>query len=224
MAYEDSHAGRTRGASVNVGGLLGTNDGAVSGKRGSGIMGVSGDKGTEGISENGESKYGVPASLGLGIRFDLSERWSVGTGVTFSMLARSFDGLWSGHAGLPADGISGRIRNNVQYIGIPVNVFFNIVSNDVLDFYTFAGGSVEKCISNRFLMTAGGKDLTLKGQSDGLQYSAAVGLGAQFRLTDRLGLYIDPSARYWAGKNQPKSIRTEQPFMFNIELGLRFEL
>lgn len=224
MAYEDNHARQSRGASLNIGGILGTNDGARSGGHGAGIMGTSGNKWAEGISENGESKYGVPASLGLGVRIKFSDRWSVGTGVSFSALTRSFDGLWSSHEGTASDGISGRVKNNVLYVGIPVNVFFNIVSNDVLDFYTFAGGSAEKCISNKFHMAAGGKDLTLKGSSDGLQYSAALGLGAQFHLTDHMGLYLDPSARYWAGKDQPKSIRTEQPFMFNIELGLRFEL
>lgn len=222
MAYEDAHARQPHKTSIAVGGLVGTNDGAKPGSRGSGMMGTSGERRGTGIIENGESRYGVPASLGLGVRVNLCDKWSVGTGVNFSQLTRSFDGAYYNESNLEA--ITGKVRNNVQYVGIPVNLFYNVVSNKVLDFYTFAGGSVEKCISNRFRMPQNGEDIIYNGQKEGLQYSAALGLGVQFNLTDHFGLYIDPSARYWMGKDQPKSIRTQQPFMFNIELGLRFEL
>ena len=46
------------------------------------------------------------------------------------------------------------------------------------------------------------------------------------RLTgaDSIGLYLDPSVRYYFHGNQPKSIRTDKPFMFNLDAGLRFKL
>lgn len=233
MAYEDAHArSSVKLKSVGFGGLLGTNDGAKPGSHGAGMMGASSthnSKVQKVITEDGESTYGVPASLGLGIRLDINDRWSVGTGVNYSQLTRSFDGVFMNYSTYHDDNSGpslarGRARNNVQYIGIPVNVYYNVISNDVFDFYTFAGGSVEKCISNRYRMPVDGRNETLRGDIKGLQYSAALGMGVQFNLTDHAGLYIDPSARYWMGKNQPKSIRTQQPFMFNIELGLRFEL
>jgi len=223
MAYEDAHSHQMRVKSVGFGGLVGTNDSAKPGSRGAGMMGAPGESGFTGISENSESRYGVPASLGLGVRINLTDRWSVGTGLSYSQLTRSFDGEYY-DVSTSVKCYSGRVKNNVQYIGIPVNLYYNVVSNDVFDFYTFAGGSVEKCISNKFRVPTKDDDIILKGAKEGLQYSAAVGMGVQFNIADSFGLYIDPSARYWMGKNQPKSIRTQQPFMFNIELGLRFEL
>ena len=50
------------------------------------------------------------------------------------------------------------------------------------------------------------------------------GIGFEFRLTDYLGLYFDPSVRYYFGKGQPVSIRTRQPLMMNFEVGLRIGL
>lgn len=229
MAYEDAHTRSSiKVKSVGFGGLLGTNDGAKPGSHGAGMMGVSGKIPSKVITEDGESRYGVPASLGLGVRFDINDRWSLGTGLSFSQLSRSFEGIYkdglSSDSELSLVGVRGNIKNSVQYIGIPVNLYCNVISNDVFDFYTFAGGSVEKCVSNKFRVPVKGKTVTAEGDYKGLQYSAAVGLGVQFNIADNFGLYIDPSARYWMGKDQPKSIRTQQPFMFNIELGLRFEL
>lgn len=222
MAYEDAHAHTSiKVRSVGLGGLLGTNDSAKPGSHGTGMMGASGSSRFDGISEDGESRYGVPASIGIGARIMFSDRWSMSAGVNYSQLTRSFDGAYFNNSDMF---VRGRVKNNVRYIGIPVNVYYNVISNDVFDFYALAGGSVEKCISNSFRLPYEGKDITYKGDHEGLQYSAALGIGVQFNLTDHVGLYIDPSARYWMGKNQPKSIRTQQPFMFNIELGLRFEL
>ena len=222
MAYEDAHSrSSVKVKSVGFGGLLGTNDGAKPGSHGSGMMGTSGNNRHDGIFEDSESRYGVPASIGIGTRIMFSDRWSISAGVNYSQLSRSFDGYYFNNSDMS---IRGRVKNNVRYIGIPVNVIYNVVSNDVFDFYALAGGSVEKCISNSFRIPYSDKDITYKGGHEGLQYSTALGLGVQFNLTDHVGLYIDPSARYWMGKNQPKSIRTQQPFMFNIELGLRFEL
>ena len=57
-----------------------------------------------------------------------------------------------------------------------------------------------------------------------MQLSANVGVGVEFMLGRHLGLYIDPSLRYYFNCDQPKSIRTVQPLMLGFELGLRARL
>ena len=231
MAYEDSHRKADRRISVGANGLVGTNDHASAGTRASGPMAVSGNTASkEGVSEGDESIYGVPVSFGLSARFYLSDRFAIGAGVNYSVLSRSFSGTYTTATGykLNVDDIA----HNVQYVGVPVNFYFDILSNDVVDLYAFAGGSIEKCVSNKYRIPArvhsdlfySDSDLFYKGATKGLQYSAALGLGVQFNFTDHFGIYVDPSARYWMGKDQPKTIRTQQPLMFNIEVGVRFEL
>ena len=54
--------------------------------------------------------------------------------------------------------------------------------------------------------------------------SCGAGVGVEFRLSGKLGLYLDPGVRYYFPNSQPKSIRTDKPFMFNFDAGLRFSL
>ena len=57
-----------------------------------------------------------------------------------------------------------------------------------------------------------------------IQISAAAGLGVEFLVGKHLGLYVDPRIRYYFNCRQPKSIRTEQPLMAGVEMGLRIRL
>jgi hypothetical protein len=43
-------------------------------------------------------------------------------------------------------------------------------------------------------------------------------------LGGHVGLYADPSLRYYFDNGQPKSIRTSQPLMLGLDLGLRIKL
>ena len=55
--------------------------------------------------------------------------------------------------------------------------------------------------------------------------SAGLGVGVEFKITPWLGLYLDPSFRYYFRPDlQPRSLRTIQPLRFDLEAGLRFSL
>ncbi len=174
-------------------------------------MGGSGNSGLS-LQELSTSTYGIPLSFGVGIRFNITDRFSIGTGLNYSLLSRKFDGSYQGHYG--------EVKHNLQYVGIPVNAYYTILQSNTIKFYTFAGGEAEYAVSNKYHID----DKVYSEQVKGLQYSAAVGLGVEFRVTDFLGIYIDPSARYYFNCKQPNSIRTVQPFMINFEAGLRFSL
>ena len=57
-----------------------------------------------------------------------------------------------------------------------------------------------------------------------VQLSTNIGIGVEFMLGRYVGLYIDPSLRYYFRNGQPKSIRTAQPLMLGFEMGFRFNL
>ena len=58
----------------------------------------------------------------------------------------------------------------------------------------------------------------------GLQFSVDAGLGLEVMAGKYIGIYLDPSVRYYFDNSQPKSLRTYQPVMFGIEAGLRIHL
>ena len=173
-----------------------------------------------GITETGNNSFGLPISLGIGARFDIAPKWSVGVGVNWSMLTRNFDGAFTKVEGNETlEYTESSIRNTQHYIGIPVNVYYNIISNKHINFYTYAGGAVEKGLTNKFDILS--SKSVYKEEIQGVQWSANLGLGVEFMFGKHLGLYLDPSVRYYFNCQQPKSIRTAQPFMLGLELGLR---
>ncbi|MDE5956032.1 MAG: hypothetical protein K2G80_06005, partial [Bacteroidales bacterium] len=92
-------------------------------------------------------------------------------------------------------------------------------------FYAYAGGTAEKCISDRYeVLNVTGSRLTHREKVKGIQLSANIGIGAEFMTGEHLGIYIDPSLRYYFNNGQPKSIRTAQPLMLGFEMGLRVRL
>lgn len=171
-----------------------------------------------------QSTYGLPLSAGVGVKLDFNPKWSLGVGVNYSLLTRKFFGNYTlvNEEGVTERAVSSDIRNSQQYIGIPVNVFYNILDSEYMNFYAYAGGTAEKCISDKYDLL--NTDIVHTEKVKGVQLSANVGLGVEFLLGQHLGLYIDPSLRYYFNNGQPKSIRTAQPLMLGFEMGLRVRL
>lgn len=168
--------------------------------------------------------FGIPVSVGAGARIELSPKWSLGFGLNYTHLTRTLSGTYThiNGYGVIDEMITSKIRNSQHYLGIPVNVYFNIVDAPKITVYTYAGGTVEKCLSDRYHVLT--NNLVHKETVQGVQLSADIGLGLEYMLGQHLGLYIDPSLRYYFDCDQPKSIRTSQPLMFGAEVGLRFKL
>ena len=178
-----------------------------------------------GITETStKSTYGIPVSFGAGVKIDFNERWSLGVGANYTLLARKFYGKYTKvtEAGGIENSISSDIRNTQHFVGIPVNAYYNIISKDRINLYAYAGGTVEKCVSDNYNVL--GTSIYHKEKAEGVQFSADAGIGVEFMLGKHMGLYIDPSLRYYFDCGQPKSIRTVQPLMFGFEMGFRFRL
>ena len=86
------------------------------------------------------------------------------------------------------------------------------------------GGCIEKCVSNHYNGVYDNLDINHKTTVEGIQSSVKLGLGVEYSPVKFLGIYIDPSLRYYFDNNQPRSIRTSQPLSFGVEAGLRFKL
>lgn len=167
------------------------------------------------------STYDIPLSFGAGVRVELSHKWSIGTGVNYSMLSRKFFGTYTkvNDFGIVESSTSSDIRNTQHYIGLPVNAFYDIVNSRNVNLYAYAGGTIEKCITDRYDIL--GTAIVHKEKVQGVQISANAGIGVGFKVGRNLGIYIDPSLRYYFDCNQPISIRTAQPLMLGFEVGLR---
>lgn len=219
---EEDAAGRRPGISLDIFGNVLSNNAGDSPARRSAPMYSAGETPRNMLYEENATSYGIPVSLGAGVKVSFTPRWSISAGVNWTMLTRTLSGVYYDADG--NDHADQDIRNSQHYIGIPVNVYYNILDGRHVNFYAYAGGTIEKCISDKYLIDSPEQPLTYKGTSKGVQFSANIGIGVEFMVAERLGIYIDPSVRYYFESSQPKSIRTVQPLMLGFEAGLRVRL
>ena len=176
------------------------------------------------IEETGESRYAIPVAAGIGLRFDVSKRFSIGTGVSWSYLTRSFSGQFNeldAEGGIISQTGYTNIRNSQHYIGIPLNLYVDIIRKDFIDFYAYASGSANYCLSNRYQMD---KSKSYSPEGSNWQFSAGIGMGVEFIAAKKVGFYIDPSLNYWFTTGEVSNIRTRQPLMLGLELGIRLHI
>lgn len=205
-------AGRT---ALYAKGAIGGNDSDI--RINSGSASMAPGKGGAGFSEESSSTYGVPFTLGLGVRVYVHPKISIGTGLDYSLLTRTFMGTYTDGAVSEA----GTVTHSVQYLGIPLDVYYDIISTEMLKFYIYGGGEAEWCISNKYTLHST-PNIVGTTPVEKLLWSAGAGIGVEFKLSRHLGVYIDPSLRYYFPSDQPKSIRTDKPVIVNFDAGIRF--
>ena len=170
-----------------------------------------------------EVAFGLPFAVGVGATYNFASRWSVGIGLRYTMLTRTFVGDYYDSDEFPY--LQTDIDNSQHWLGIPVNLYFDALRSRYWNFHTFVGCTAEFLLDNDFLVHASPRDIHYH-QNDGwdpAQLSFGAGLGIEFRFMDNVGVYLDPSLRYYLGTSkQPRSIRTVQPLRLDVEGGLRF--
>ena len=215
-AYEDSRRASSarRGVSLLVkGGSTGNNAGA-----GKLAMAAPGAYQQSGITETSKSSFGVPVIAGIGLRLHLNDVLSVGTGIDYSLLTRSFEGRY-------VEGLSvqnGDFNHTLQYIGIPIDFFVKLVDKNDITLYSVVGTEAEKAVSNKYRLL--GTDVVVGDKVNGLQWSVGAGLGFEFNVSRRVGIFAEPSVKYYFNCDQPKNLRTDKPFQMVLRAGVRFDL
>ena len=179
-----------------------------------------------GIKETGDNRFELPVSFGLGLRFPLVAGLSIGAGVNYTLLARSFTGTYTeAENGALVRKISDVTISEAQhYIGAPVNVYYDFVSNSRFTASAFVGATVERCLGIKYRIPDSGGTITYSRAPQGLQPSVVAGVGLQYNVLPKFSLYAEPGIRYYFDANQSPSIRTMQPWMVSLELGLRYDL
>lgn len=179
------------------------------------------------ITENPEMNFTPPFSLGASFRYDFNDRFGIGSGFFYTYLGRTFMGTYyrfdDDYNAQPP--ITGDIDNQQHWIGIPLTGYMNLVKTGSFNAYIYAGGALERMVSNLYIIHDKDKDYYYsKALPYGFQSSARLGFGLEYRLTPQWSLYMDPSVRYYFNNRQPRSIRTIQPLRFDVEIGARFTL
>lgn len=167
-----------------------------------------------------EVSFSLPFSAGIGLTYNFTPRWAVGVGFRYTNLSRTFVG---DYVGVGFQYLQTDIDNHQHWVGIPLHVYYSIVNKGSWRVHVFGGGAADFLADNDFLVHGPQKDFHYHEKGVTPQWSGDLGLGVEFRITPFLGLYLDPSFRYYFRTDlQPRSLRTIQPLRFDIEAGVRF--
>jgi hypothetical protein len=169
-----------------------------------------------------ERHHRQPVRVGALLRYNLTERWALESGLTYTKLASSIS--QGGRADYYDE------TTSLHYLGIPLSAVFDLWQSRRFTLYISAGGMVEKCISgstqtdyflNKSLIHSKSKQTMVKP----LQWLTNAAAGAQFNLTPFMALYAEPSITYrFDNGTKIETLYNERPLDFNLSVGLRFTL
>lgn len=169
------------------------------------------------VEQISETQYSLPLNVGLQAQVKINNLLSVGLGLNYTLLKSKYDAL-----------INKRyyhIRQNLHYIGVPVNLYFNLVDKKNFFFYANVGGAIEKGIKASYRITSyDALTHRTNADMDGFQYSANLGFGMEYRFIPLMGIYLEPNLVYYFNSDIPASIRTDQPVQVKAEIGFRFHI
>ncbi|ROI01348.1 PorT family protein [Chryseobacterium sp. G0240] len=167
-------------------------------------------------------RHRIPVTFGLSLYYNLGKKWGIGTGLNYTKLVSDL------HSGSAANYIKG--QQTVHYIGVPVQVNYNVIQKGRFTGYVTGGGLVEKPISGNLTTTYIVNDEvkeTSKERLDHkpLQFSVNTAVGLQLKVIDRFGIYAEPGIGYhFKDDRSPNTIYKEKPLQFNLKFGVRLLL
>ena len=141
-----------------------------------------------------------PVRFGLSLRYRLNERWSVGSGLSYTRLSSDIT--------TTIDDKTTVSEQRLNYIGLPLNISYDLWKSRRFGLYVSAGGMIEKSLD-----------------TSPWQFSLNGAAGAEYKLTDFFSLYAEPGLGYYFpdGSSIP-TIYQDHPLNFNLSFGLRFNL
>lgn len=166
-----------------------------------------------------KSHHYVPLVVGLSLNKSLTSRWSIETGLRYTLLRSDF------HS-------DNNIRTTemvqrIHYIGVPVKFNYRIFTHRGISLYGQGGGTLDIPVYGRqyiveYFSEPQALHLDRVYLHAPLQWSAEGGLGIQYHLTPSLSIYAEPSFYYYFNpRSDIKTIRQEKPIEFSLPIGIK---
>lgn len=166
------------------------------------------------FSDNREDKkHYQPISFGLTANYALTDRISLTSGLVYTKLSSDFIHI--------SDGEEAKDSQTLHYLGVPLNVNYNVWSTNRFKTYVTLGGQADFNVSAK-VETEGVKTSLNK---DRVQFSLNAAAGAQYDIIPQLGVYVEPGVRYYIDNGSViENYFKDKPLGFSLQLGLRLNI
>ena len=161
----------------------------------------------------------MPFTCSLALKYSLNNRISLESGLNYSRLVSNFE--------MGADGNAIREHQTIHYLGIPVKGIYNMYNKKALSLYASAGITVEIPVFSSLSKSYYLHDVISGTDRESIhtswQWSIGTGIGVEYKLTPSIGLFVEPSMRYYIPTDSNiETYYTKHPFTFSLPLGIRF--
>lgn len=170
-----------------------------------------------------EYSHKIPVKVGLTARYNITGRLGVETGLTYSILSSS---VKTGNSETGKNWSTG--SQTLHYLGIPLNISFDILNSRYVNIYVTGGGMMEKSISgsiktDEYVDGKFDRTLTTNISPKGLQWSVNAAAGVQANILPQLGFFVEPGvSHHFKNGSRVRSIYTDKPTDFSLGFGLRY--
>lgn len=170
-----------------------------------------------------EYSHKIPVKVGLTARYNITGRLGIETGLTYSVLSSS---VKIGNSETGKNWSTG--SQTLHYLGIPLNISFNILNSRYVNIYVTGGGMMEKSISgsiktDEYVDGKFDRTLTTNISPKGLLWSVNAAAGVQANILPQLGFFVEPGvSHHFKNGSRVRSIYTDKPTDFSLGFGLRY--
>lgn len=165
-------------------------------------------------NQQGNAKHHAPVSVGVQVAFGIAPRLSLSTGLVYTRTSSDFYPY--------APSSSYNVHQVLHYVGIPVGLNYEFWQSGGFHAYVMAGAEADYNVKNDTEEEGVKKE---NAKRDRVQFSGKASLGAQYDITPKVGLYIEPGAKYYFDNgSHVENTFKDKKLNFNLQFGLRFNL
>ena len=165
-------------------------------------------------NQQGNAKHHAPVSVGLQVAFGIAPRLSLSTGLVYTRTSSDF------YPYAPSSNYN--VHQVLHYVGIPVGLNYEFWQTGGFHAYVMAGAEADYNVKNDTEEEGVKKE---DAKRDRVQFSGKASLGAQYDITPKVGLYIEPGAKYYFDNgSHVENTFKDKKLNFNLQFGLRFNL
>lgn len=153
-----------------------------------------------------EEHHFIPFTFGADIRIPLTQSLSIQTGIDYSLLSSTFTYTDSGM----------EVHQKAHFVGVPINLAYDIAHVKAFDIYASAGGSIHKCVS--------ATDDIDSSLDHPVHFALNCSAGVEYNFTPHISVYLQPELRYNISNSTTlHTAYTSQPFNFTLKVGMAYK-
>ena len=154
------------------------------------------------------TNHSIPLSFGVDISYPLTQRLAITSGIEAEVFKSEFSSRVN----------QATLSQKAVYLGIPLRLDWSFWQGGRFSSWIGAGGKVDRCIYARLDK----EDI----RDNAFNWSLVANAGLRYGLTDNVGLYVAPQITWFLKPEDPAILtyRTQNPLMFTVNAGLRFDL